>query len=163
MSSRLSRLCPILFFIVIGALIVYQSSLLDVEMAQNMGGVLGPAAYPKLLGILMLGLSFLFIYKGWPSEAETQNEQQELSATKPAYHLTILSFIGLLVLTYLLEFLGFIVASILLMMWFMVMMGERRWLFLTLSSIVFPLVVFSVFRYGFGIVFPEGILLTWIR
>ena len=158
MASRLLRISPIFFFILVGGLIVYLSEKLDVVTAQNMGGVLGPAAYPRLLGVLMLILSFLFIYKGWSEENDASADHQRETQAKPSYHLAFLSFTGLLVLTYFLETLGFIIISILLMMWFMFMMGERRWRFLILSSLIFPCVVYSIFRYGFDIVLPEGIL-----
>ncbi len=158
--SRLLRLSPACFFILLGGLIVYQSSLLDVELAQNMGSVLGPAAYPKLLGILMLGLAILSIFKSGHQSLDLPDDQSEIAHTKPAYHLVFLSFAGLLLLTYFLDTLGFIITSVLLMMWFMFMMGERRWGFLLVSSVVFPLIVYSVFRYGFDTVLPEGVLIA---
>ena len=158
MISRILRLSPIIVFVFIGSFIIYQSSLLAVVQAQNLGGVLGPAAYPKLLGFLMLLLSFIYIFKAWSEGNILSEGTNDETSSKPAYHLVFFSFIGLLVLTYLFERLGFIIMSALLMLWFMFMMGERNWRFMLISSFFFPLVVYLMFRYGFDIVLPEGVL-----
>ena len=158
MYTRLLRVSPLIFFIIIGALIVSLSESLDVKTAQNLGGVLGPAAYPRLLGILMLILSGTFNFINWKDGSQEHVQQVSSENTQPRYLPAFLAFFGLLFLTYFLEILGFIIVSIALMLWFMFLMGERSWRFLIINSLIFPLVVYSVFRYGFNIVLPEGVL-----
>tara|TARA_B100000945_G_scaffold245312_1_gene201591 strand:+ start:985 stop:1491 length:507 start_codon:yes stop_codon:yes gene_type:complete len=108
-----------------------------------------PATFPKILLVLITLLATLVYY------LSLKNPWKKNEKLNKSFFLTLLFFI-LFVLTaiYLDFFLAISVLSFLVSFFW----GERRILYLTLVSIIFPIIVFIFFEMILGLRFPGGII-----
>ena len=108
-----------------------------------------PATFPKALLVLIIILTcvvyFLSINKPWKVE-------KKLPKT---FYLTIISFLLFILISKTLDFfLAISVLSIFVSYYW----GERRFFYLLLVSIIFPIIVFIFFETILGLRFPPGII-----
>ena len=61
MRIDLKDLCPGLCGLAFGTWLLRETYLLDVELAQHVGGGMNAAGYPRLLSLLILGLSMFLV------------------------------------------------------------------------------------------------------
>ena len=108
-----------------------------------------PATFPKALLILIIGLTsivyFLSKKKPWKIEKKLP---------KPFY-LTLISFLLFILISKTLDF--FLAISV-LSVFVSYYWGERRFFYLLLVSIIFPIIVFIFFETILGLRFPPGII-----
>jgi len=108
-----------------------------------------PATFPKALLILIIGLTFIVYFlstkKPWKNEKKLP---------KPFY-LTLVGFILLILISKTLDF--FLAISV-LSVFVSYYWGERRFFYLLLVSIIFPIIVFIFFETILGLRFPPGII-----
>ena len=108
-----------------------------------------PATFPKALLILIITLTsivyYLSIKKPW-------NLKKKLPQP---FFLTLVSFIFFIIIS---KTLDFFLAISLLSAFVSYCWGERRIIYLTLVSIIFPLIVFIFFETILGLRFPPGII-----
>jgi len=70
----------------------------------------------------------------------------------------VLAVGGFIIYLAALPYAGFIVASVLFYAALMYLYGSRNWLMIGASSIIIPVALFVLFRYGFQIILPRGVL-----
>ncbi len=156
LKNFLPGLCGIGF----GAWLLRETYLLDVELAQHVGGGMNAAGYPRLLGLSIIGLSIALLWQGVSlrtanrvTEADEPTAGDRSTVKKPA-----LAFLGLLVYTLFLLPIGYLIMTPLVLSLVMVLVGERRWVFIVPTSILLTLALYAVSFYAFHIVLPEGVL-----
>ena len=108
-----------------------------------------PATFPKALLVLIISLTlivyFLSTKKPWKVEKKLP---------KPFY-LTLISFLIFILISKTLDF--FLAISV-LSVFVSYYWGERRFFYLLLVSIIFPVIVFIFFETILGLRFPPGII-----
>ena len=108
-----------------------------------------PATFPKALLVLIISLTLIVYYlslrKPWKIKKKLPN----------TFFITLFSFLLFVIISKTLDF--FLAISVLSVLvsynW-----GERRILYLSLVSIVFPILVFIFFETILGLRFPPGII-----
>ena len=132
----------------------YQTSQLPVRTLPHTPA---PSFFPWLLtcGLLMLAMALLL-----------QGFADRIQGAWLADDTAILAYptasLGLIVLyVTVLPTLGFLLTSVPLFAGLMVLAGERRPGWVVISSISIPLVLFLMFRYGFRVSLPRGVLVEW--
>ncbi len=114
------------------------------------------AFLPWINTVLLSALALMLLAQGLLSQTSVDGEKNTGAAVKTAQPVI---FLGVFV-AYIaaLQAIGFVVASILFFASAMFLFGERRpgWLFL--GSVGIPSLLFVLFRHGFSIVLPRGIL-----
>ena len=108
-----------------------------------------PATFPKALLVLIISLTLIIYYL-------SINKPWKVGKKLPkTFFLTLLSFLVFVIISKTLDF--FLAISVLSVLvsynW-----GERRILYLSLVSIVFPILVFIFFETILGLRFPPGII-----
>ena len=108
-----------------------------------------PATFPKALLILIIGLTSIvyFLSKKKPWKIE-----KKLPKT---FYLTLISFLLFILISKTLDF--FLAISV-LSVFVSYYWGERRFFYLLLVSIIFPIIVFIFFETILGLRFPPGII-----
>ena len=108
-----------------------------------------PATFPKALLVLIISLTcivyFLSTKKPWKAEKKLP---------KPFY-LTLISFLLFILISKTLDF--FLAISV-LSVFVSYYWGERRFFYLLLVGIIFPIIVFIFFETILGLRFPPGII-----
>ena len=108
-----------------------------------------PATFPKALLFLIISLTcivyFLSTKKPWKTE-------KKLPKT---FYLTLISFLLFILISKTLDF--FLAISV-LSVFVSYYWGERRFFYLLLVSIIFPIIVFIFFETILGLRFPPGII-----
>lgn len=149
---RAKNIGAALFLMVFGIWYGYMTSQLPERTLPNTPG---PPFFPWILTIGLLILSTAWLINSFRMEngGSIFSEKKEY-LLYPAAGLMIF----LLFLIFLPQ-LGFLVGSILFFAGLMVVSGEKRRLWIVISSIVIPVFLFFLFRYGFVILLPQGKLL----
>jgi len=108
-----------------------------------------PATFPKGLLVLIIALTSLIYYlsfkKPWKKEKKLPKN----------FFLTLLSFIFFIIISKTLDF--FLAISV-LSVFVSYNWGEKRFFYLLLVGIIFPLIVFVFFEMILGLRFPPGII-----
>jgi len=110
---------------------------------------------PKLLGFLLIGLAVLLFFDK-SSETEEEKEKRKV----PGKELLVLLAVGVMILAYifLLEILGFLLATALFVFFCSWFLGYEKWKSNLLVSLIFPSVLYYLFNYLLQIRLPQGIL-----
>ena len=114
----------------------------------------GPAFFPTIIVVSVMALSAALVVAGFraePTEASGKSKPQE--GYEP-----FLAVGAFLVFLAALPHAGFIVCSIPFFGALMYLYGSRNWLMIAVLSVVVPLALYIIFRHGFQIVLPRGIL-----
>ena len=108
-----------------------------------------PATFPKALLILIISLTLIIYY------LSIKNPWKMGKKLPKTFFLTLLSFLIFVIISKTLDF--FLAISV-LSVFVSYNWGERRILYLSLVSIVFPILVFIFFETILGLRFPPGII-----
>ena len=108
-----------------------------------------PATFPKALLILIIAMTLIIYYLA------TKNSWKIEKKLPKSFFLTLFSFILFIIVSKTLDF--FLAISV-LSIFVSYNWGEKRWFYLLLVSIIFPLVVFIFFEMILGLRFPPGII-----
>lgn len=113
-----------------------------------------PAFMPWINTILLGGLSLLLLVRGLAGRQPAQAEAGDAAAIlQPVLFLTaVAGYIAVL------PGLGFVLASVPFFAVAMLLFGERRKLWILLGAVATPILLFAVFRHGFSIVLPRGVM-----
>lgn len=155
MERRLARWLPGLASLAFGAGLLALTLQLDVDLQRNVGGAIGPDAYPGLLAAAILLLSLLLLWQA-ARQAEPDTDQAA-PADRAGYRRVALALALLCGFTLLLEPLGFLIAMPLMLVLLMRLTGERRWWLMVASALLMTIVLYGFFRYGMNLVLPEGL------
>lgn len=143
-----------------GGWLLWETHRLDVEFAHNIGGGMSAAGYPRLLGSLIIGLSLLlsgiYVVRLIAKKKHRGNEKSQ--ADRAALKKVGWAFLGLVIYTSLLMVVGYLIMTPPLLAMVIVLFGERRWFFISITSIMVTGMLYTVTYYIFHIAMPQGIL-----
>jgi putative tricarboxylic transport membrane protein len=152
MSSRRYDLTIRFFWLALGLFVVTYSYTLGLGKLIDPG----PGLLPFLLGLIFLILSSVRLITVMQlREAEEKREEKK----KVEYWRIILIVVALLIWAFVLESLGFLIATFILMTLLYRAAGFNKWYAATFWGLVTVLVTYFVFTY-LGVRFPPGILRT---
>lgn len=119
----------------------------SLKLRQAHDWALSPALFPLIVSSLALLLSINLIIKGFKGSAKGEE--------KKVYQKPLVGTIVLL-LAYIIALprLGFILATIIFLLFFLLILGERRWRFLLVYSILTPLIIKIIFGYLLQVLLP---------
>jgi hypothetical protein len=160
MRIDLKDLFPGLCGLGFGAWLLRETYLLDVELAQHVGGGMNAAGYPRLLALLILGFSMFLVCQALIRSVRRQvppSDGSQLGDTW-VFKKAGIAFLGFLVYTLLLNHVGYLIITPPLLGLIVVLVGERRKLVIAATAILITLVLYTVTFYAFHIVLPEGVL-----
>lgn len=140
---------------------------LDVELQREVGGAIGPAAYPGLLAVLIIVLALILVVRAvrggvaqaMPETAGDGELDDSVLASGAPNRRGVVLTLGLLCLyTLLLPSVGYLLATPPALVGLMLLTGERRWLLMIIGALVLTGALYLFFRYGMSLVLPEGLL-----
>jgi putative tricarboxylic transport membrane protein len=114
----------------------------------------GPSFFPLIVIALVAALSVALLVRGGMALRAPRGADRH-GAFSPTAALMLASFAVYLAL---LPLAGFIVASMAFFATLMLLYGSRNPLLIGAASTGLPIILFLIFRYGFQIVLPRGIL-----
>ena len=140
------------FFMVLGALLIILAQALPKSKVMEIGPDFMPTVIGSVTFILAAILTFLSI-KNFKMHGK---ELEHAEIPDCDYKRVISSIILVLIYVFILQPIGFIISTLLYLMFQMVRDGKHI-IRLAVINVVFTLAVFFLFRYGFKIVLPAGI------
>lgn len=118
----------------------------------------GPPFFPYINTIILLALSLGLLVQGLTAKAtedRTQPAAPENAGERWRANWALGAFVAYLIV---LPGLGFLLATIPFFAVMMVLFGEKRWLWVVIGSIGMTVTLYVLFRHGFGIFLPRGVL-----
>ena len=113
-----------------------------------------PAFMPWINTIALCVLTLLLIWEGTRETPTKPSGGTDAGSASPATLFIAAFFVFILLLPYL----GFVLAGMPFFAALMLLFGERRPLWLLAGSIGGPVILFAIFRYGFNIILPRGMI-----
>lgn len=107
---------------------------------------LSPALFPLIITSFLFVLSIILIIRSF-NEAD---EEKKNSNIKPLFLIIAVSFLYL----FLLPKVHFIVSSVLYLLSFLIILGERRWKIIVPISIITPILVYFIFGNLLNVLLP---------
>jgi len=113
-----------------------------------------PAFMPWINTILLCTLSLLLLWQavGMQTTGEVEKHDRATNISAGAFLAAFVAYVVLL------PGLGFVLAGIPFFAVVMLLFGERRKVWIFLASVIGPILLFAIFRHGFNVVLPRGIL-----
>lgn len=160
MRIDLKDLLPSLCGLGFGGWLLRETYLLDVELARHVGGGMNAAGYPRLLAVLIVGLSIALLCRAMMPRANKRMTEADaaMAGGRSTLKKVGLAFLSLIVYTLLLRPVGYLIMTPVLLGFVMVLIGERRWVSIVATSILLAFALYAVVFYAFHIVLPEGLL-----
>ena len=121
---------------------------------------IGPDFMPLVIGCVTLGIAALLTFLNVKNFKLHLEELESAEPEECDYRRVAYSFVVTVVYVLILQPVGFIISTIVylpLQMMILAPVGKRNPVILVVISVIFTLVVFALFRYGFKIVLPAGI------
>ncbi|NQU99409.1 MAG: tripartite tricarboxylate transporter TctB family protein [Parcubacteria group bacterium] len=118
---------------------------------------IGVNAFPKLLAGLLIIFSIIIIIQAIKNSSFSKKEPI-FKEFKKGHKLIIAVIIILIIYIQMLEVLGFILSSFLLLITLMFIFGERRKIILLLVPLLFSVILYLVFSKMAMVFLPEGII-----
>ena len=119
-----------------------------------------PFVIPRGVSTVLLGAILFLLYRALTGRA--LNLEKRLAGTTDLWRVT-----GATVLTFgymfVVERIGFFVTTLLYMLLFALVLGERRWLRLVLFAIIVPLIVYVLFSTALHVPLPRGCIENSLR
>ena len=117
----------------------------------------GPPFFPLIVSVIVVLLSAALLFQSLGSPDDTA--APDGSVTLPnARRLALWALAAFIAYVVLLMPLGFIVATVPFFAVLMVLFGERRPLLVAVGAVAATVILYVVFRHGFGIFLPRGLL-----
>ena len=145
------NLTAAMVFLAVTAGYAYQTSHLPVRTLPNTPD---PSFFPWINTVLALVLACALLYQGL--FLKTDNHIALIEDGKIGFPLlAIIVFLAFLIA---LPYLGFILATIPFFAVFMWLYGEHRKKILIIGALGIPVILYILFRHGFGVMLPRGLL-----
>ena len=122
----------------------------------NVEWKLSPYLFPLIISFFLLILSLSIISQGLKVDGE-KKEKGKVD-TKSLFLFVIICICYLLFF----NFLGFILSTIFILVSLMLLLGERRWWFIALVSIVSAIVIYLLFGKYLSVMLPKGKIFWYI-
>jgi divalent metal cation (Fe/Co/Zn/Cd) transporter len=144
---KVSDICSSIFLMALGIFVAWQSVKLTV------GGIHapGPGFFPFYLSILLILVAVVILVQG----LREKPEEQEAAPRKMRLVVTL---IGIFIYPFLLEWLGYIVTTFLLMAVIIKMMTEKAWWFAPALAGIISLFSYIMFKIWLQVLLPPGLL-----
>ena len=149
---------PSLPFIGFAGWLLYETTVLDVEVAGHVGGGMDAAGYPRVLALLIAGLSVLVIAQGI-RRRQPLSAGKPLDAPPPGLHPVIrpaLAMAAIVVYTFIMIPVGFLIATPVLLAFVMFLVGDRNWVRIGATAVLLTFATWAISFFGFHILLPEG-------
>ena len=118
--------------------------------------LMGPSFFPIVLSVLMLIFSIALIVNALMGRSAKKAEKLDLR--DPGIQRSIISLLATIVYLSTLEKLGFIIGSIIYLMFLMYLLKLRNYVKMVLVSVGVSLAVYYIFRVALSITLPLGLL-----
>lgn len=118
---------------------------------------IGVSTFPKLLAGLLIIFSIVIIIQAIKNSSFSKKEPT-FKEFKKGHKLIVAVIIILIIYIQMLEVLGFILSSFLLLITLMFIFGERRKIILLLVPLLFSVILYLVFSKMAMVFLPEGII-----
>lgn len=166
--KRLGGILPGVIFLSISILILAGSSTITIIPRSRISS----AAFPRIIGVAMVILSIVLIVLEiiqLRKKAHVEEGNKDISDDRKnrvffsgEAILVVLTFALVAAYTFLLDKLGFVIATILYLIGQIMLLSpsekRKKWPFFVLLSILTSVIVYCVFYYGFSLILPAGIL-----
>ena len=148
-----------IFFIAISLVMIYMARLLPKSKVMS----IGPDFMPTVIGVTTLILAVLLLIL---TVMRTKERETALAKAEPEdfdYRRMLYSLVLILIYVFIMQPVGFILSTIIyLIPQFLVLApdeerNKKEAIKLVVISIIFTIIVFLLFRYGFKIVLPAGL------
>jgi len=123
----------------------------------------GPGFFPFLTAIPLAFLSLLLIWEAAPLKRQKVRETQAVWAADTNWGKIIMTLGALITYILLLEKLGYLLGTFLLMLFLFKNIEPQKWIIAILASLVAVLLSYLIFNVWLQCQFPEGVLLRIIR
>lgn len=143
------RILSVFFMLVAVFVFIYTYSL---EYPRGGGAMVDIALFPRFLAVLLFVLGLLLLFKKAPEKEEKDSITKEGKL--------VLIYIGLIGYTALLNRLGFLLDSFLWIIFVSLVVGERKWWIIFLTSSLAPVFGYYIFQVRLGVPLPEGSLFS---
>ena len=149
-----------IFFMILSVVMIIAARMLPRSKVMD----LGPEFMPTVIGVLILALSVILLVT---TILNFKKKSAELAAQEPVkydYKRVILSFISVLIYAFILKSVGFIICTLVYLPIQMYILApddkrtKKDIIQFVIIDVIFTLVVYFLFRYGFKIMLPAGIL-----
>lgn len=152
MSKRYEAI-PAIFWIFLSIFVMGVACKLGLGSFHNPG----PGLLPFLLGVVLLLISLSIVWKSF-SKTQIYNDIEEGRVPVKANYWKIVCVAGsLIVYALVLERLGFLVSTLLLLMFLFKAAGPQKWRFVLAASVLTVIIIYVVFT-SLGIRFPKGVI-----
>lgn len=148
-----------IFFMVLSAVMIVMAQMLPKSKVMD----IGPDFMPMVIGVITFVLAALLLFLSVKNFKIHTAEIDEASIPDCDYKRVLASIILVLIYVYMLQPVGFIVCTLVFLLLQMLVLspdderGKKDIIKLAVIDVIFTLVVFFLFRYGFKIVLPAGI------
>ncbi len=125
---------------------------------RNLPGTPGPSFFPWINTFVLLALSLALLVQALmakPPKSSAQPADPKITTERWRAIWALGGFVAYLIV---LPGLGFVLATIPFFALLMVLFGERRWLWVVIGSIGITVSLYVLFRHGFSIFLPVGVL-----
>ena len=123
----------------------------------------GHGFFPFLTAIPLAFLAFLLIWEAAARKARTAKEEKAVWAADTDWRKILLSLAALILYALLLERVGYIFGTFLLMLFLFKSIETQKWRVAIFASVLAVLLSYFIFNVWLQCQFPEGILLKMIR
>ncbi|WP_157812097.1 tripartite tricarboxylate transporter TctB family protein [Alteribacter populi] len=122
----------------------------------NSSDSLGPSFYPKLLAISFVILGLILVWMSFRNkEVEQEKDQEEKKSFFHKGNLRVLMVIGTgIFYIIMMDLLGFIITTILLVILLMTITGERLWWKMGVTSVIVAFSLYLIFRNLLNVLLP---------
>ncbi len=159
-ASGLADLVSGVLAILLGSLTMRLSFGFQIKASDRVGGGIDAALYPRLIATAVIILGLVLVVKGIQTRLTAADAASGAATTSGRRSWFVLPalYATLVVFTLVLNGVGYVVASLVLIAVILLLLGERRPLVVVVVSAAVTAGIFIAFRHGFNIVLPEGIL-----
>lgn len=123
----------------------------------------GPSFFPLVVTVILFVLSVALLFQGLVAapdagEAAEGGNAGEGTTDRAGWRMSVTALGALFVYVVFLPILGFILATLPLFAALMVLYGERRPIVVMAGAVLATTVLYVLFRHGFGVFLPRGLL-----
>ncbi|MDO5416866.1 MAG: tripartite tricarboxylate transporter TctB family protein [Lachnospiraceae bacterium] len=147
------------FFMALSAIMMVMAKMLPKSKVME----IGPDFMPMVIGVVTFVLAAILLFLNVKNFKMHEAELAGAVAEECDYKRVLGSFILVLVYVFMLKPVGFIIMTLVYLFLQMLVLspddarGKKQMIQLAVIDVIFTLVVFFLFRYGFKIVLPAGI------
>jgi putative tricarboxylic transport membrane protein len=116
----------------------------------------GPGLMPFLLGIILLLVSIFIVWKSFSKIQISNDIPEERAPIKVNFWKIVLVSGSLIIYALLLDRLGFLVSTLLLLLFLFKAAGSQKWRFVMAASVLTVIIIYLFFT-SLGIRFPKGV------